>query len=145
MILLENTAGQKNSVGHDLKQLGQLLKRCKPARKFGVCFDTCHAFVAGYDLRTREKARETFAEFDRHIGLDRLKVLHLNDAKGALGSHLDRHHHIGLGEIGEEGMAETIKIAAENNDTPIIMETPIDEKRNDVGNIKKARELFAAI
>lgn len=144
MILLENTAGQKNSVGSNLKQLGELLDRCKPAKKFGVCFDTCHAFAAGYDMRTREKTRETFAEFDKYIGLDRLKIIHLNDAKGELGSKRDRHYHIGLGEIGKEGMIETIKIATEN-DIPLILETPIDEKRDDVGNIKKAKEMFAKV
>ncbi len=144
MILLENTAGQKNSVGADLKQLGEILCRCKPAKRFGVCFDTCHAFVAGYDMRTKQKVNETFAEFDKHIGLDRLRIIHLNDAKGELGSKRDRHYHIGLGEIGERGLAETIKIAVQKG-IPLILETPIDEKRDDRGNMEKARELFATV
>ena len=143
MILLENTAGQKNSVGSDLKQLGDLLRRCKPAARFGICFDTCHAFAAGYDMRTKEKTQEVFAGFDKHIGMDRLKIMHLNDAKGELGSRRDRHYHIGLGEIGEEGMSQVIKIAAGKN-IPLILETPIDEARDDIGNIKKARDLGSA-
>ena len=141
MILLENTAGQKNSVGSDLGQLGDILRRCKPAGRFGVCLDTCHAFVAGYDITTRAKARDVFAEFDSSVGMERLKIIHLNDAKGELGSKRDRHYHIGLGEIGEEGISETIRIAVEHGDIPLILETPIDETRDDVGNIKKAREL----
>ena len=97
MILLENTAGQKNSVGSDFKQLGEIFKQLKPGKKFGVCLDTCHAFVAGYDLRTVDKVKETFKEFDKHVGLENLKILHLNDARGELGCNLDRHYHLGLG------------------------------------------------
>lgn len=140
-ILLENTAGQKNSIGSDLKQLGDLLRRCVPAKRFGVCIDTCHAFAAGYDMRTREGAREVFAKLDKYVGMDRLKIVHLNDAKCALGSKRDRHYHVGLGEIGEEGLSEVVRIAAGHGDIPLILETPIDEERDDVGNIKKAREL----
>ena len=93
MILLENTAGQKNSVGSDFQQLGEIFKQLKPEKKFGVCLDTCHAFVAGYDLRTKEKVKETFKEFDKHVGVENLKILHLNDARGELGCNLDRHYH----------------------------------------------------
>lgn len=141
MLLLENTAGQKNSVGSDLKQLGDLLSRLDPAERFGVCFDTCHAFVAGYDLRTKDQVKETFEEFDKHIGIKRLKVIHLNDAKGDLGSNLDRHYHVGLGSIGEEGLGETLRFALDH-DILVILETPIDDVRDDVGNIKKAMDLI---
>ena len=82
MILLENTAGQKNSVGSDFKQLGEIFNQLKPKKKFGVCFDSCHAFVAGYDLRTKEKVKETFDEFEKYVGIENLKILHLNDARG---------------------------------------------------------------
>ncbi len=143
MILLENTAGQKNSVGSDLGQLGDILGRCRPAGRFGVCLDTCHAFAAGYDLRTKKSVKETFGLFEERVGMDRLKIIHLNDAKGELGSRRDRHYHIGLGEIGEEGMAAAAR-TADKNGIPLILETPIDEKRDDVGNIAKTRELLAA-
>jgi len=139
MILLENTAGQKNSVGSDFKQLGEIFKQLKPAKKFGVCLDTCHAFVAGYDLKTEENVKKTFAEFDKHVGIDHLKILHLNDARGELGCNLDRHYHLGLGGIGEKGIKSVIKFA-NNKKIPIILETPIDDDRDDFENVRIAKE-----
>ena len=138
MILLENTAGQKNSVGSDFQQLGEIFKQLKPEKKFGVCLDTCHAFVAGYDLRTKEKVKETFKEFDKHVGVENLKILHLNDARGELGCNLDRHYHLGLGGIGEEGITSVVKFANKKK-IPIILETPIDDDRDDFENVKVAK------
>ena len=138
MILLENTAGQKNSVGSDFQQLGEIFKQLKPGKKFGVCLDTCHAFVAGYDLRTKEKVKETFKEFDKHVGVENLKILHLNDARGELGCNLDRHYHLGLGGIGEEGITSVVKFANKEK-IPIILETPIDDDRDDFENVKIAK------
>ena len=139
IILLENTAGQKNSVGSNFKQLGEIFNQLKPAKKFGVCFDSCHAFVAGYDLRTEEKVKETFDEFDKYVGIEDLKILHLNDAKGDIGCNLDRHYHLGLGGIGEKGIAAVVKFANKRK-IPIILETPIDDDRDDFENIRKAKE-----
>ena len=138
MILLENTAGQKNSVGSDFKQLGEIFKQLKPGKKFGVCLDTCHAFVAGYDLRTADKVKETFKEFDKHVGIENLKILHLNDARGEIGCNLDRHYHLGLGGIGEEGITSVVKFANKKK-IPIILETPIDDDRDDFENVKVAK------
>ena len=138
MILLENTAGQKNSVGSDFKQLGEIFKQLKPGKKFGVCIDTCHAFVAGYDLRTADKVKETFKEFDKHVGIENLKILHLNDARGEIGCNLDRHYHLGLGGIGEEGITSVVKFANKKK-IPIILETPIDDDRDDFENVKIAK------
>ena len=140
IILLENTAGQKNSVGSDFKQLAEIFSKCKPPKKFGVCLDTCHAFVAGYDLKTKTSAKKTMKEFDETVGIKNLKILHLNDSKGELNSNRDRHNHIGLGEIGKEGLGEIIKIM-NNNKIPIVLETPIDEIRDDFENIKQAKKL----
>ena len=140
VILLENTAGQKNSVGSDFVQLGSMFSKLKPAKRFGVCFDTCHTFAAGYDLRTENDVKETFRKFDESVGLEHLKILHLNDSKGELGSNLDRHYHIGLGGIGEKGMSAIIKLMNKKK-IPIILETPIDDTRDDFANIKKAKEL----
>ncbi len=140
MILLENTAGQKNSVGSGFEQLGEIFKQLKPAKKFGICLDTCHAFVSGYDLRTEKGVKETFKEFDKHIGIENLKILHLNDAKGELGCNLDRHYHIGLGGIGKAGMTATIKFIVKKK-IPIILETPIDDTRDDFENIRVVKEL----
>jgi len=139
MILLENTAGQKNSVGSEFKQLGEIFNQLKPAKKFGICFDTCHAFVSGYDLRTEEKVKETFDEFDKHVGIENLKILHLNDARGEIGCNLDRHYHLGLGGIGEKGIAAVVKFANKKK-IPIILETPIDDDRDDFENIKIAKK-----
>ena len=139
-ILLENTAGQKNSVGSDLDQLGSILSQLKPAKRFGICFDTCHGFAAGYDMSTEKGAAATLEKLDKAIGFEHLKILHLNDSKGELGSNLDRHEHIGLGHIGEKGLSYIIK-AINRKKIPIILETPIDERRDDVGNLKKVKEL----
>ena len=140
MILLENTAGQKNSVGSDFIQLGEIFSKCKPSKKFGICLDTCHAFVAGYDLRKKEDAKKAIKKFDDAIGLENLKILHLNDSKGELNSNRDRHDHIGLGAIGKEGLGEIVKIMNRNN-IPIVLETPIDDLRDDFENISKAKSL----
>ena len=140
MILLENTAGQKNSVGSDFTQLGEIFSKCKPPEKFGICLDTCHAFVAGYDLRTKEGVKKTIKKFNDAIGLENLKILHLNDSKGELNSNRDRHDHIGLGAIGKEGLGEIVQIMNKNN-IPIVLETPIDDIRDDFENISKAKSL----
>jgi deoxyribonuclease-4 len=139
-ILLENTAGQKNSVGSDFEQLASILFQLKPEKRFGVCLDTCHAFAGGYDLRTEKTAALTLEKFGKTVGLERLKIVHLNDSKGEIGCNIDRHEHIGLGQIGEIGLAHVIKFANSKN-IPIILETPIDERRDDLGNIKKVKEL----
>lgn len=140
MILLENTAGQKNSVGSDFEQLASILFQLKPAKRFGICFDTCHAFAAGYDLRTDKAASLTLQKFDKAIGFEHLRILHLNDSKGEIGCNIDRHEHIGLGQIGEVGFSRIIR-TANSKKIPIILETPIDEKRDNLGNMKKVREL----
>ena len=140
IILLENTAGQKNSVGSDFTQLEEIFSKCKPSKKFGICLDTCHAFVAGYDLRTKEDVTKAIKKFDDSIGLENLKILHLNDSKGELNSNRDRHDHIGLGAIGKEGLGEIVKLMNKNN-IPIILETPIDDIRDDFENISKAKSL----
>ena len=139
-ILLENTAGQKNSVGSDFYQWGEIFSKCKKKERFGVCFDTCHAFAAGYDLRKKENVNETMKKFEDAVGFDNLKILHLNDSKGLLNENRDRHEHIGLGEIGDVGMKEIIKIMNKNN-IPMILETPIDDRRDDFGNIDKVKSL----
>ncbi len=140
IILLENTAGQKNSVGANFEQLAEIFNQLKPAKKFGICLDTCHAFVSGYDLRTEKSVKDTFAKFDDTVGFENLKILHLNDAKGEIGCNLDRHYHVGLGNIGEKGLAEVIKTANKKK-IPIILETPIDDVRDDFENIRKVKEL----
>jgi deoxyribonuclease-4 len=140
MMLLENTAGQKNSVGSDFEQLASILFQLKPAKRFGICLDTCHAFAAGYDLRTEKTAQSTLEQFDKFIGIEHIKIVHLNDSKKEIGCNIDRHEHIGLGKIGEPGLSYVVKFA-NSKKIPIILETPIDDRRDNFGNIKKVKEL----
>jgi len=140
MILLENTAGQKNSLGSRFKDLKRIMDEIGEQGRVGICFDTCHAFAAGYDLRTQKAVNETLSQLDKEVGLQHLKAVHLNDSVGDLGSHLDRHEHIGLGKIGEKGM-KAILHTPEIRRLPIVMETPVDERRDDQGNLAKVLKL----
>jgi deoxyribonuclease-4 len=140
MLLLENTAGEKNGVGNSFEDIAAVLEGVDQPGRIGVCIDTCHAFGAGYDLRTEEGIDASLRSLDDLIGLDRCKIIHLNDTKGKLGSGLDRHEHIGMGSIGEEGFANILSRDFFRN-RPLICETPVDERRDDAGNIKKVREL----
>ena len=143
MLLLENTAGEKNSVGSTFADLSRIMDGIDAVEKIGICFDTCHAFAAGYDLRTAEGIEVAFVEVDDLIGLRHLRVVHLNDSKGDLGGGLDRHEHVGLGSIGEEGFRRILRHPGVRS-LPLICETPVDERRDDVGNIAKVRELAGA-
>jgi len=133
-ILLETTAGQGTSIGHRFEQLAAIIELSQHPDRVQVCFDTCHVFAAGYDLRTTGKAKSVFAEFDSVIGLDRLAAFHLNDSKKELGTRVDRHALIGKGHIGIElfrYLANEPRFAH----TPGILETPIpkgDTYRNEV-------------
>lgn len=139
-ILLENTAGQRNSVGSDFEQLASIYFSLKPSKRFGICLDTCHVFAAGYDLRTEKNVKETFDKFNAAIGFEHLKILHLNDSKGEIGCRLDRHFHIGLGKIGEKGLGAVINLMNKKK-IPMILETPIDNIRDDFENLKIAKTL----
>jgi deoxyribonuclease-4 len=101
-VLLENTAGQGSNLGSRFEQLAEILAKTENPNRLGVCLDTCHLFAAGYDLRTRPAYETTFHEFDAIVGLERVKVFHLNDSKKGLGSRVDRHENIGKGELGLE-------------------------------------------
>lgn len=102
MLLLEITAGQGSNVGYRFEHLRTIIDRCDYPQKIGVCYDTCHAYAAGYDIVSEEAYEKTLKEFDEIIGLDRLKVFHLNDSKRELGSKRDRHECLGKGYIGWE-------------------------------------------
>ena len=99
-VLLETTAGQGSNLGRTFEELGAIIAGSRFPEKFGVCFDTCHTFAAGYDTATQEGYHDTMAQFDRIIGLDRLHCFHFNDSKKGLGSRVDRHDHIGQGALG---------------------------------------------
>jgi len=140
MILLENTAGQKNSIGSKFEELKKIFERLESRKKFGVCFDTCHAFAAGYDLRSKDKVQSVIAEFDKYVGMKNLRIVHLNDSKFELSCGKDRHEHVGLGHIGEKGF-KAILAQNEFRNLPLILETPFDEPGADVKNLQKVREL----
>jgi deoxyribonuclease-4 len=140
MLLLENTAGTKNSMGSRFEDIRRILDGLDDRKRVGVCFDTAHAFAAGYDLRSADAINITFSEFDKILGLGLLKVIHLNDSKGELGCRKDRHEHIGMGYIGEPGFRALFKHEALRG-LPFIMETPIDERRGDAASMTVVREL----
>lgn len=125
--VIENTAGQGSNLGFRFEHLAYLIERVEDKSRVGVCIDTCHAFAAGYDLRTPEACTATFAEFDRIVGFRYLKGMHLNDAMKPLGSRVDRHAPLGDGEIGIECFRY---IAADDrfDGIPLVLETP-DEAR----------------
>lgn len=140
--LLENTAGQGTVLGASFAELAGIRRRSRHAERIAFCFDTCHAFAAGYDVRSRTGFEATLAEFDSLLGLDLLKCLHLNDSKQGLGKHVDRHAHIGQGEIGEEGFAHFVN-EPRFADIPGILETPKDETlAEDRENLARLRGLI---
>lgn len=124
-ILLENTAGQGSAVGYKFEHLAQIYEKSKFKNRLGVCFDTCHAFAAGYDFVTEKKYKELWKEFDDILGMDLLKAIHLNDSKKEIGSKVDRHEFLGKGKIGIE--AFRLLINDEKLITvPKILETPVE-------------------
>jgi len=123
MLLVENTAGSGSSIGSSFAELGQILDGVRDSRRFGVCLDTCHAHAAGIDLRTPVCVEAALDAADRVFGSRRLDLIHLNDAASALGSRRDRHAHIGLGEIGDEGFAAILQ-SPRLRDLPFVLETP---------------------
>jgi len=140
-ILLENMAGQKNCVGARFEEIRSILDKVKDADRVGVCLDTCHIYASGFDLRGEEAVAGTMGLFDELIGLERLKVVHLNDSKGPLGSRLDRHENIGEGRIGRAGIKAFLHYQG-INERPIVMETPYEDVRTMEKSIKLVRTLM---
>lgn len=125
-LLLETCAGQGTTLGHTFEQLAAIVERVEQRERLGFCLDTCHIFAAGYDIRTEAAYHKTMAAFDRILGLGRLKLIHLNDARRELGSRVDRHDHIGKGKIGPEGFS-LIMNDGRLGHIPKILETPKKE------------------
>ena len=142
MLLLENTAGTKNSMGSSFEDIKRILDRVENRARVGVCFDTAHAYAAGYDLHSPRGVDDTLRKFNSVLSFNILKVIHLNDSQVGLGSGRDRHEHIGLGYIGKQGFRALFKHEAVRN-LPFIMETPIDERGDEKENMRKVRELSA--
>lgn len=140
-VLLENAAGQGSCLGHRFEHLEGILARVREPDRLGICFDTCHAFAGGYDIRTAAGYEATMAELDRRIGIDRIRIIHVNDSKKGLGSRVDRHEHIGQGEIGLEAfrcLVNDRRLAC----VPKILETPKKEDMaEDVMNLRTLASL----
>jgi deoxyribonuclease-4 len=153
-VLLEHTAGQGTNLGHRFEDLAAILEGVGGSPRVGVCLDTCHLLAAGYDLCSETGYEETFREFDRIVGLDRLKLFHLNDSKKPCGSRIDRHEHIGKGCLGLEPFRRILndpRFAA----LPMLLETPKLEtpeskRRSDVDpwdarNLRTLRKLMRTV
>lgn len=144
LTLLETTAGQGTTLGRCFDEIAAIIDQVEAKERVGVCLDTCHVFAAGYDYRTPELYQTMMREFETTIGLDQLKVIHLNDSKFPLGSNRDRHDHIGEGEIGLEGFRQFV------NDSrlvgiPGILETEKDpDGEHDRRNLATLRDLIAS-
>jgi deoxyribonuclease IV len=140
-ICMETTAGQGNSMMAKFEHHARILEMLDAHERIGVCLDTCHVFVAGYDITTEEAFSKTFEEFDRLIGLPRLRVIHCNDSKKGLGSRVDRHAHLGEGEIGEEAFRLLVTDPRFEN-IPILLETPTEDQGHE-RDLAKLKELAA--
>jgi len=141
--VLETTAGQGTAIGYRFEQLRKIIDLVAQPERMAVCMDTCHVYAAGYDIATERGYEKTFEEFDTIVGLQRLVAFHVNDSKRELGSHVDRHEHIGKGKIGKKGFRMLM------NDkrfatVPKILETPKGaEMKEDVVNMKLLRSMVS--
>jgi len=141
-VLLENTAGQGACIGHRFEHLRDIIAAC-PALNLGVCFDTAHAFTAGYDIRVEDGLAATFDALERNVGTANVRAVHFNDSKADYNSRVDRHWHIGLGHIGGEALA---RVAAHPRlaHAAFILETPLDETGDDERNLMTLRSFVNA-
>jgi deoxyribonuclease-4 len=141
VVLIENTAGQGTGLGSRFEEIASILKRSAHRPRLGVCLDTCHAFAAGYDFRTRKTYQRTFSRLDRLIGVRRVRFFHVNDSMHELGSRKDRHQHIGKGEIGLPGF-RLLMNDPRFQGVGMVLETPKDESlKEDRRNLKVLRSL----
>jgi deoxyribonuclease IV len=124
--VIENTAGQGNNVGYKFEHLAKIIEGVSDKSRIGVCIDTCHAYTSGYDLRTEEAFTETFAQFEKLVGFQYLKGMHINDSKKELGTRVDRHESIGKGFIGIDAF-RLLMSDSRFDDIPLILETPNSE------------------
>lgn len=140
-LLLEISAGAGTVVGDTFEEIAYFLKNAEKGNEIGVCFDTQHAFASGYDIRTKEKLEMVLKTFDETIGLEKLAMFHINDSKTELGSHKDRHEHLGKGEIGINAFRALVQ-HPKVKDKDLIVETPYDSGREeDIAVLKSFRKL----
>jgi deoxyribonuclease-4 len=143
LVLIETTAGQGSTLGSSFEEISFMLQTSKFGEAMGVCYDTCHTFTAGYDIRDEQAYTHTMSKFEASIGLERLKFFHLNDSKREFGSRVDRHEHIGKGKIGLEGFRLLLN-DARFQDHPMVLETPKGKDlKEDRENLAVLRSLLA--
>ncbi len=141
-LLLETTAGQGTNLGYKFEHLAKIIKMVRQKKSIGVCVDTCHIFAAGYDITTKKGYKKTFETFNKLVGLDKLKVFHINDSKKELGSRVDRHEHIGKGFLGLKPFEFLVNDRRFAN-IPKILETPKGpDLKEDVKNFKVLKKLI---
>ncbi len=141
-VALEITAGQGTHLGHTFEEIAAIINNSAQSERLVVCFDTCHALTAGYEFRTPESYQAMMAEFEQIIGLERLKVIHINDSQNDFGSRVDRHTHIGEGFIGLEPFGYFLNDPRLKN-IPFLLETPV--KKDPQDNIKNLETLWALV
>lgn len=139
-ILLENTSGSGSWLGYNFSHQKKIIEGLKDKGRVGLCLDTAHAYLAGYNISTKAGLEATLDEIDKLVGMSLIKLIHLNDAKGELGAHHDRHENIGKGNIGLEGMKRIINHPKLRN-LPFILETPKKTEQDDVMNLNTVRKL----
>jgi len=140
-VLLENTAGPGSCIGYRFEHVKRIIDGLDNAKNVGVCFDTAHTFEAGYDLKTGQGLEATLREFDRLLGLDMIKVVHFNDSLSPLGSHVDRHQHIGKGKLGLPALSRIIN-HPKLQGAAFILETPKKTDRDDTRNLAAAKKIY---
>jgi len=139
-ILLENTAGSGSWLGYKFSHQRKVIQKLKSPERVGLCLDTAHAYLAGYDLSQEEGLSKLIEDIDKSVGIKLIKLIHLNDAKGKLGCGHDRHDHIGKGSIGRLGLKRIINHPKLRN-IPFILETPKDSEESDLENLTLVRKL----
>lgn len=139
-LLLENTAGERGDITSGFREMAEIMEAVKGNLISGICFDTCHAFAAGYDVGSPQGLEDVAGEIHTLIGKKRVRVIHFNDSKGALGSRVDRHEHIGQGAIGMEGLRLVLHSPFFSG-IPAILETPKKTEKDDSNNLAMVRKL----
>lgn len=143
VLLIETMAGQRHSVGSRFEELKLILDGVRESERMGVCLDTCHIFAAGFDISGKQAVESTMGMFGDVVGKERLKVVHMNDSMGSMGSGLDRHEYVGKGQIGEKGFRAFLHYG-DVAKLPLIMEVPVEEKTEYDENLRTARRLVGA-
>jgi deoxyribonuclease IV len=140
-LLIENTAGERGDICSSIADMGEIIDGVQKPLIAGICIDTCHAFAAGYDISDSASVEKIAHDIQHSIGIDKVKLIHMNDSKGNRASHIDRHAHIGLGAIGTKGLAAFINYP-KFLQIPLILETPKKNESDDPVNLAKVRKML---